>query len=62
MMRSRRPSAAAAVSASHVSRNPCERQFGCLHGVCEACDLRALVAAEGRLDRAIVHVLQNRAQ
>eukprot|EP00974_Lingulodinium_polyedra_P089271 8656454-Lingulodinium_polyedra.AAC.1 len=59
MMRSNRPSAAAAVCRQHTSRTPCEHQNWCSHGVREACDLRAVVAADGRFDRIIV---KNRAQ
>eukprot|EP00974_Lingulodinium_polyedra_P022230 2147454-Lingulodinium_polyedra.AAC.1 len=40
MMRSNRTSAVAAGRNSHASRTP-----WCSHGVCEACDLRADVAA-----------------
>eukprot|EP00974_Lingulodinium_polyedra_P051958 4997451-Lingulodinium_polyedra.AAC.1 len=45
MMRSNRPSAATADRKSHVSRTPCKHHVWCWRGVCEACDLRAVVAA-----------------
>eukprot|EP00974_Lingulodinium_polyedra_P064770 6258667-Lingulodinium_polyedra.AAC.1 len=46
MMRSNRPSAVAAVCKPHAACVPCERHFRwCSHGVCEACDLRAVAAA-----------------
>eukprot|EP00974_Lingulodinium_polyedra_P094409 9150911-Lingulodinium_polyedra.AAC.1 len=55
MVRSSRPSAAAALRESHVSRTPCEHQNWRAHGVREACDLRAVAAASGRFDRIIAH-------
>eukprot|EP00974_Lingulodinium_polyedra_P056075 5392523-Lingulodinium_polyedra.AAC.1 len=46
MMRSNRPSAAKAARTSRASCTPCEHHFWwCSHGVCEACDARAVVAA-----------------
>eukprot|EP00974_Lingulodinium_polyedra_P013132 1274240-Lingulodinium_polyedra.AAC.1 len=45
MMRSTRASAVAAARKSDASCTPCERQFWCSHGVCEACGLRAVLAA-----------------
>eukprot|EP00974_Lingulodinium_polyedra_P107052 10362488-Lingulodinium_polyedra.AAC.1 len=61
-MRSNRTCAAAAVRELHDSRAPCEYESWCSHGVREACDLRATVAAYGRLDRSMLHGFQNRAQ
>eukprot|EP00974_Lingulodinium_polyedra_P103936 10060879-Lingulodinium_polyedra.AAC.1 len=62
MMRSSRPSAATAARKSHVPRAPCGHQFWCARGECEACDARAVAAANGRFDRIIVHGFGNRAQ
>eukprot|EP00974_Lingulodinium_polyedra_P111191 10753546-Lingulodinium_polyedra.AAC.1 len=50
-MRSNGPFAATAGRKSHA-RVPCARAFA--WGAC-ACDLRATAAADGRLDRIIVH-------
>eukprot|EP00974_Lingulodinium_polyedra_P127441 11202188-Lingulodinium_polyedra.AAC.1 len=61
-MRSNRVSVATAACQSHASRVPCKHPTWCLHGVCEACDLRVVVPADGRFDRIIVHGFKNRAE
>eukprot|EP00974_Lingulodinium_polyedra_P059828 5766320-Lingulodinium_polyedra.AAC.1 len=48
--------------AKRASRTPCERQFSCPHGVCAACESRAVSVADGRFDRVIVYGFTNRAQ
>eukprot|EP00974_Lingulodinium_polyedra_P097709 9471452-Lingulodinium_polyedra.AAC.1 len=59
MMRSNRPSAAATPRISHASHTPCEHQKRRSHGAREGWDLRAAVAADGRLDRIIVQRLRH---
>eukprot|EP00974_Lingulodinium_polyedra_P067163 6500500-Lingulodinium_polyedra.AAC.1 len=61
-MRSNRPCAAPAARKSHASRAPCERQKRSSREVCEACDLRAVVAADGRFDRIIARGFNKYAQ
>eukprot|EP00974_Lingulodinium_polyedra_P011173 1077602-Lingulodinium_polyedra.AAC.1 len=43
------------------SNRPSEHQSWCLRGVWEACDFRAVVAADGRIDRIIARGFKNRA-
>eukprot|EP00974_Lingulodinium_polyedra_P073463 7112249-Lingulodinium_polyedra.AAC.1 len=61
MMRSNRPFAAAAARKSHASHTPCEHQFLCSHGLCEACESRAVVAVDGWFDRVVAFVFGPRA-
>eukprot|EP00974_Lingulodinium_polyedra_P103191 9990144-Lingulodinium_polyedra.AAC.1 len=60
-MRSNRPSAAATAHKPYASHTPCEHQFRCSHGVCDACALRAAAVAHGRFDRITTHGFENRA-
>eukprot|EP00974_Lingulodinium_polyedra_P093002 9011014-Lingulodinium_polyedra.AAC.1 len=62
MMRTNRPSAATVPCKSHASCTPCGHQFWRLHEKCDACDLRATVAAHNGFDRIIAHGFRNRAQ
>eukprot|EP00974_Lingulodinium_polyedra_P031678 3050922-Lingulodinium_polyedra.AAC.1 len=60
-MRSNRPSASQIARFAHSMRTPKNGvRMEC--GVREACDLRAVAAADGRLDRAIAHGFQICAQ
>eukprot|EP00974_Lingulodinium_polyedra_P024145 2339444-Lingulodinium_polyedra.AAC.1 len=56
MMRSNRPRAATAPRKSHGTCTPCEHHVWRWRVVCQACELRAVVAARGRFDRIIVCV------
>eukprot|EP00974_Lingulodinium_polyedra_P109153 10561320-Lingulodinium_polyedra.AAC.1 len=47
---------------SHASHTPYEHRHWCSHGVREACDVRAVVVANGLFYRISVHGFKIRAQ
>eukprot|EP00974_Lingulodinium_polyedra_P045216 4336243-Lingulodinium_polyedra.AAC.1 len=56
-MHSNLPSVAAAGRSSHASRARANKNW-CLHGACDACDLQAAAAANGRFDRIFAQRLK----
>eukprot|EP00974_Lingulodinium_polyedra_P113883 11026113-Lingulodinium_polyedra.AAC.1 len=41
---------------AHRARAPCERRKWCLHGVRQACGLRAVAAADSRFVLSLIHI------